>query len=316
MADEAARRREIRRKRILENAEERKKKIFGQNTTLESEEQLLNTNDTLQNGSVEVSAEENISSPETEQSRVEQNQEQPQQSQRTSEELGPRNRIPSPQANNLHTTSMEQQDFLANILSQTSGTTDNNGVLPQLEPLMRLLNSQASNDLSTSNFEQEAQEANVTSAVSGGVPLKSHPFVPVMLGIAVCGLLSANLGYVVQHSIGIPFLLWEAQTLWCSRAVIQHSARNTGGLLSMALMLCGLKQKTIAAYFQAYIIMKTLFGDFCLYILTVVIWYHCLGLPGALPLPPSTPILNPQVQAQMNYVPPQDPEAFDIMEDF
>ena len=29
MADEAARRREIRRRKILENAEERKKKIFG-----------------------------------------------------------------------------------------------------------------------------------------------------------------------------------------------------------------------------------------------------------------------------------------------
>lgn len=38
MADEVARRRELRRRRILENAEERKKKIFGTTKVNESKE--------------------------------------------------------------------------------------------------------------------------------------------------------------------------------------------------------------------------------------------------------------------------------------
>ncbi|XP_064107338.1 uncharacterized protein LOC135216156 [Macrobrachium nipponense] len=271
MADEAARRRELRRRRILENAEERKRKIFG--TSSSDIVDTTKENDQHKSATIQDDATSFLSNS----------------SQK--EEEGSSNDVTCAQDTR---TATNISDFhLQNSVVENNYETEHNPLnfrtengidsVPEIAEHIRNINNLMVNSAGNSNFtttpSRKVNSCDVQSATLVGA--LSTPIVPVILALFVCILLSVKLEYVVSNSIALPFLLWEAHHMWCMRHVIEASSQGVGGLLGLALVLCGVQQSAVRKMMQVSTIFRCVFEDFAFYILTVVIWYWIIGLPGS-----------------------------------
>lgn len=271
MADEAARRRELRRRRILENAEERKRKIFGTSSNAvvdTSKENDLHNSATLQDDATSFLSNSS-----------------------QKEEEGSSNDVTCAQDTR---TATNISDFhLQNSVIENNYETEHNQLhfrtengidsVPEIAEHLRNINNLMTNSAGNASFtttpSRKLNSCDVQSATLVGA--LSTPIVPVILALFVCILLSVKLEYVVSNSIALPFLLWEAHHMWCMRHVIEASSQGVGGLLGLALVLCGVQQSAVRKMMQVSTMFRCVFEDFAFYILTIVIWYWIIGLPGS-----------------------------------
>lgn len=208
------------------------------------------------------------------------------------------------------TTSRDYTDInqprLANVRIQNGSVPD---ISEQLLNLNRLITANGS--ISPNTLHSGRTQEDIQPIAAAGT--RDSFMVPVVLALIVCFLLSINLGYVVSNSISIPFLLWEAQHLWCQRYGIQAISRGGAGLLGIALILCGVRQTTVAICAQLLTICKRFSEDFALYILTVVMWCTLIGLPTV--VQPEIPLESSQPLLPREDV-PGDADMFNPLEDF
>lgn len=275
MADEASRRRELRRRRILENAEERKKKIFGtSNIDVDAtkEENVKPAAPDLQDSTQVPSSKVTLNCEGESVNNVPHIQDT-----RTLPTLNTKELQNSPRFDKGESDDAVEFRPAPNFFRAENGVESVPEITEHLRNINHLLTASASSGLTASppgKINNDVQ----SSSVIGGL---STPIVPVVLALLVCVLLSVNLGYVVSNSIALPFLLWEAHHLWCCRHVIEAMSRGVGGLLGLALVLCGLQQSLMSKLTQIITVMKCVFEDFAFYILTIVVWYCFVGLPGS-----------------------------------
>ncbi|XP_068204344.1 uncharacterized protein [Palaemon carinicauda] len=275
MADEAARRRELRRRRILENAEERKKKIFGTSSGV-----ILDTIE--DNGKLNAASVQGNTTPLLNNSF------------QKSEE-GNTNDVTYAQDTNRTATNLSDFHFQNSVRENSHETEQRplhfrteNGIesVPEIAEHLRNINNLMTSSAGNASFSttpnRKLNSCDVQSATLVGA--LSTPIVPVILALFVCILLSIKLEYVVSNSIALPFLLWEAHHLWCMRHAIEASSQGVGGLLGLALVLCGVQQSAIRKMTQMSTIFRCVFEDFAFYVLTIVIWYWIIGLPGSVNL--------------------------------
>ncbi|KAK3850225.1 hypothetical protein Pcinc_043060 [Petrolisthes cinctipes] len=299
MADEAeARRRQLRRRKILENAEERKRKIFGTSNPVSA---------TTDNNNKTIKAQQDDMSPQVALSSA----------LPTNVESSPTSACPTSPSNSVISGGPATPTLDTN--TPTLGSLDNNNVVeedvyPELNETSRLTSDPGVQSLSerriTSvpgaqngtipNFRDQLLNLNSLLTANGNQEpgnLQNGQFqgeinlqtasartfkpslVPICIALLVCALLFCNFGYVVSNSISIPFILWEMHHLWSQRLSIHSSSRNNSGLWGIALVLCGVKQATISAYALILTIFKCFLEDFALYIFTVVLWHSIIGLP-------------------------------------
>lgn len=287
MADEAARRRELRRKRILENAEERKRKIFG--TTLApcdpTEPQAC------EDPPVPCLADQQPRPPQTLPARpcaapsIDDSQNS------LGDSICP---PPSVSVAPSHALATDESTTAA----ATAATTNRRGPLTStpkserhsptaLHPGTRLFNGSPPGPTEQLLNFSRLSAANGTLGSPGvhEAPLPPvpepprSPVVPVVLALVVCCLLTFNLGYIVSHSVAFPFLLWEGHSLWCRWQALQTSQRGAAGLMAFALMLSGVSQATVASCVILLNIAKCFVDDLSLYMFTVVMWASVVGLP-------------------------------------
>ncbi|KAK8396544.1 hypothetical protein O3P69_005529 [Scylla paramamosain] len=279
MADEAARRRELRRRKILENAEERKRKIFGTTKIKEDKETPVCEDPPLppltrQTPPTEAFPLREGSVPAAEDPMCDVRDV------RDSIDTGQ----PPLVAPNSHNSS-EDSFPLNTPLTSTPRPERHSPTV--LSPGSRLLNGTVPD--STEQFLNLSRLSSVNGSLgSPGAEATPRPepepsravVVPVVLALLVCCLLSLNLGYIVSNSIAFPFLLWESHSLWCRWQALQAASRGRSSLLVVALMLSGVNQTTISTYVVIMNVMKCFMEDFFLYIFTVVMWSSTVGLPG------------------------------------
>ncbi|XP_053649223.1 uncharacterized protein [Cherax quadricarinatus] len=263
MADEA-RRRELRRKRILENAEERKRKIFGVSInakdTAEPVENAIPTINNVLASDPQKKDEPDFTSKTFSNSTI-------------SSDLG--STSSSNSRNRRECTNINQSRF-ANFTRIQNGTVPDLSEQPNhFSRLMTTNGGISSNSVQNGRIQEDVQPVD-------SVERQNSSMVLIVLALSVCFLLSSNFGYIVSNSISIPFMLWEASHLWCQRNAIQARARSGAGLFGIALMLCGVQQTTVTIYAHLITIVKCFLEDFALYILTVVFWCTVIGLPGVL----------------------------------
>ncbi|XP_047740536.1 uncharacterized protein LOC125179191 [Hyalella azteca] len=282
MADE--RRRELRRRKILENSDARRDKIFG----LTKSTKLPLTLDQTNSEEVQSTPLFSTSTP------------------LTGADLSSRPHIPFllkpprtvQDCSNVGTTPLSSRDSTPLVTRHAGSDWQNANDINVIASETRKVNFLLSNNgLSNQKASHSAflddprlsNESDLTLGTSFNGSRAAtnvytryiYAFAPCFLALIVCFFLQLELGHVVFNSVALPIILYECHSL-ATKLYLQNLDQelNNPGLWTAVLAWCGVSHVVISHCLKIIFVLRDLGPSFAMYLVTVVLWHTFLGLPA------------------------------------
>ncbi|KAF2364861.1 Calcium signal-modulating cyclophilin ligand [Trinorchestia longiramus] len=284
MADE--RRRELRRRRILENSEARREKIFG---VTKSTKLAVHSDDETYPENVPVTPAFATSTLLLDANNGIHNI-LPSQIAASSKTLKNTTLL----SDNIATPISSRENTLAGRASEAvpQDVTDRNGAFSRARVggFVQSNNGLPQNRIPQPKFDDDPRllnESDFTLRNSFETVDRSSPtisnsnlWIPFILAVLSCFFICSGLGHVVSHSISLPILLYELQSIMRTLYIqTKEPESNTAGLLGASLVLCGVSPLVIGRCQNSLRLLKDVSSSFAVYLVTVVVWQTCYGLP-------------------------------------